>query len=181
MPRNRVIIGLIGLIVLVAVTFPLWSPLFRSDVVDEAFPGFTEQQKDGVRAMPDDQQEMLVEMAKDNPEMAADTAAAMIEGDTTTNEDMPAQPITLLQGSFIRVDAVHAAEGTATIYEVDGQRVLRLENFRSTNGPDLHVFLSKIVPTQTFEGLGEDAIELGRGNLLCAVPRRVQFRRACSC
>jgi len=49
----------------------------------------------------------------------------------------------LLQGSFTRVDPVHAGEGTTAIYRLpDGSLVLRLEDFRVTNGPDLFVSLS---------------------------------------
>jgi hypothetical protein len=52
-------------------------------------------------------------------------------------------PQALLSGDFTRVDPVHAADGTATIYRLpDGSRVLRLEGFKVTNGPDLFVSLS---------------------------------------
>lgn len=33
----------------------------------------------------------------------------------------------------------HETEGTATVYEVDGKRVLRLSDFRTSNGPDLKI------------------------------------------
>ena len=35
----------------------------------------------------------------------------------------------------------HDTEGTATIYDVDGQRVLRLTDFMTSNGPDVRVTL----------------------------------------
>ena len=35
----------------------------------------------------------------------------------------------------------HETEGDAGIYEIDGKRVLRLTNFRTSNGPDVHVYL----------------------------------------
>ncbi|MGA9062207.1 MAG: DM13 domain-containing protein [Terracidiphilus sp.] len=36
----------------------------------------------------------------------------------------------------------HSAEGTATIYRLaNGDRLLRLTNFRTSNGPDVHVYL----------------------------------------
>jgi hypothetical protein len=55
----------------------------------------------------------------------------------------PAAPVVLRQGSFTRIDAVHWAEGKAVIYRLpDGQRVLRLEDFRAGNGPGLFVYLS---------------------------------------
>ena len=37
---------------------------------------------------------------------------------------------------------VHATSGRATVYqEVDGKLVLRLTNFKTSNGPDVHVIL----------------------------------------
>jgi pyruvate/2-oxoglutarate dehydrogenase complex dihydrolipoamide acyltransferase (E2) component len=55
----------------------------------------------------------------------------------------PAEPVALASGSFTRIDALHAASGTATIYRLpDGAHVLRLENFDAQNGPDLRVGLS---------------------------------------
>ena len=35
----------------------------------------------------------------------------------------------------------HETEGTAGIYDVEGKRVLRLTNFKTSNGPDVHVYL----------------------------------------
>lgn len=35
----------------------------------------------------------------------------------------------------------HETHGTAAIYEVEGKRVLRLTNFMTSNGPDVHVYL----------------------------------------
>src|SRR5262245_56643209 len=35
----------------------------------------------------------------------------------------------------------HETQGNAGIYEVNGQRVLRLTDFKTSNGPDVHVYL----------------------------------------
>src|SRR5215475_10141463 len=35
----------------------------------------------------------------------------------------------------------HETEGTAGIYDVEGKRVLRLTDFKTSNGPDVHVYL----------------------------------------
>jgi hypothetical protein len=46
----------------------------------------------------------------------------------------------LAKGEFHNADK--AGKGTATVYELaDGKRVLRLSNFETDNGPDLHVRL----------------------------------------
>ena len=49
-----------------------------------------------------------------------------------------AQP--LESGRFYSI--LHPTEGTATIYNIgDGTRVLRLSSFKTSNGPDVHVYM----------------------------------------
>ena len=50
---------------------------------------------------------------------------------------------------------MHRAEGSATIWLAEDERILRFEDFRVTNGPQLHVLLAKNVPTSIFAGVGE--------------------------
>jgi hypothetical protein len=62
---------------------------------------------------------------------------------TPAPEPAPAGPVMLGSGQFTVVDAVHKGSGAATIYLLpDGRRILRLEGFAVTNGPDLFVYLS---------------------------------------
>ncbi len=66
--------------------------------------------------------------------------------DQTVDEAVPAAaaaaaPTTILSGQFISHE--HDTQGTARVLETaDGQRVLRLEGLRTSNGPDLKVWLS---------------------------------------
>ena len=62
------------------------------------------------------------------------------------NEQFPvasaatATTTTLGTGQFHRV--AHETKGTATVYQLpDGKRTLRLTNFETSNGPDVHVYL----------------------------------------
>src|ERR1700751_4529338 len=49
-------------------------------------------------------------------------------------------PKPLVSGRFYSI--LHPTEGTATIYKMgDGIRVLRLTNFSTSNGPDVHVYM----------------------------------------
>lgn len=51
-----------------------------------------------------------------------------------------AAPTTLLAGQFH--SGVHETSGTATILQLpDGKKILRLTNFKTSNGPDVHVYL----------------------------------------
>ena len=66
----------------------------------------------------------------------------------TVSENFPAAPRSaagsqtprqLLSGQF--KGYAHETEGTAAIYGMDSKRILRLTNFRTSNGPDVHVYL----------------------------------------
>jgi len=47
---------------------------------------------------------------------------------------------TLASGTFHSV--LHPTSGTATIYELpNGSRMLRFTNFRTSNGPDVHIYM----------------------------------------
>ena len=49
-------------------------------------------------------------------------------------------PQPLESGSFYSI--LHPTSGTATIYQLgDGTRLLRLTSFRTSNGPDVHVYM----------------------------------------
>ena len=63
------------------------------------------------------------------------------------NESLPtasavansAAPMELATGQFHK--GAHDTSGTATIYQMGGNRLLRLTNFKTSNGPDVHVYL----------------------------------------
>ena len=65
--------------------------------------------------------------------------------DRRVHEEFPSTqggsvPQTLASGSFHSV--VHPTEGVATIYSLgNGNRVLRLTNLKTTNGPNVHVYM----------------------------------------
>ncbi|MCY3779529.1 MAG: DM13 domain-containing protein [Chloroflexi bacterium] len=175
MLRREVLIIVVVAIVVVALAITQPWLYFVNREVNEAFPGLTADQRQTIADMPEEEKQMLIEMAKENSEMAEQTAMAQIGEDTVVPDaeqamppEMPAEPTILAQGSFIDIDPIHGAVGTATIYELPGgERILRFEDFRSKNGPDLHVYLSVEAPTSTFAGLGENAVHLGtlKGNV----------------
>ncbi len=172
--RMVLIIVLVAIVVVgLAITRP-WL-YFVNREVNEAFPGLSTEQREAIGNMPEEEKQALIEMAKENTEMAEQTAMAQVGEDTIVPEaeqamppEMPAEPKVLAQGSFIDIDPIHGAVGTATIYELPaGERILRFQDFRSKNGPDLHVYLSTEAPTSTFAGLGENEVHLGalKGNV----------------
>lgn len=79
-----------------------------------------------------------------------------------TNSEMAVAPT--YEGTFVGVgDGIHDAQGTAKIIALDdGSQILRLEEFTSTNGPDLYVYLSTDKKASDFVNLGE--LKANRGN-----------------
>ena len=55
----------------------------------------------------------------------------------------PSEQVILAMGQFVGTDSFHRGEGKALLLRLpDGQRFIRFEDFRVTNGPDLFVYLS---------------------------------------
>jgi len=79
-------------------------------------------------------------------------------------------PNVLRTGSFIGVgDGIHNAEGIAKIIPLQGgTNILRLENLRVTNGPDLYVYLSPDKSTSNFVNVGK--LKANNGNQNYDIP-----------
>lgn len=95
---------------------------------------------------------LLISCVKENtPEIVLDNTV-----DTTVA--MPQNNGNFMNGPFGSVS------GMATIYNQDGSLVLALENMMISNGPQLHVYLSKEVQPLNFIDLGP--LQSTRGNQL---------------
>ncbi len=175
MNRKFLIVILIPVLVVIATVTKPWV-FFQTTTVDEAFPfdDMTESQQEAFLEMPEDVKTTLMEMAVNeeiDPEMVKETTLAVMGPDAEVMEEpmtgMEIEPTVLGKGEFGQIDPVHGASGTATIYELpDGQRIVRLEDFSSTNGPELHVILTTGTAMETFADVGE-YIDLGllKGNV----------------
>ena len=128
-------------VLVVAVLGAAWffvSPLFIDEVVDEEFD----------LALPDGSLNMAKVMSMPEDErMSMQTdimATAASAPDRASAEDMPADaPVVVATGEFTDADAIHKGSGRAILYALpDGRHVLRFEDFRTTNGPALVVYLA---------------------------------------
>jgi len=72
----------------------------------------------------------------------------------------------VVEGSFTDADSFHKGSGTVRILELEGLTFLRFENFEVTNGPTLHVLLSRNPSPTSSDELGE-YVDLGKlkGNI----------------
>ncbi len=177
--------GLIGLVIIGAVSWYLISPLFIDNTVDEAFP-FEVPDNAAIEAMPVEERAALEadlvaampsaeevaampEEDKAAVEQKVMEAAALVMMDKPMEEEMmatEAEWTVVGQGQFSGADDFHQGSGRATIFQQGDQRVLRFEDFSVTNGPDLHVLLIENADATSSAELG-DYIDLGslKGNM----------------
>jgi hypothetical protein len=92
------------------------------------------------------------------------------QNDTTTARN-------IMTGSFIGAgDGFHNAEGLTRVIQVgDGSKILRLENFKSTNGPNVHLYIG-------IDKAASNIIDLGRlkannGNQNYNIPRGIDLTK----
>jgi hypothetical protein len=101
------------------------------------------------------------------PDSTPDPATTDATPDPTTEPEPsePSGPVVVASGEFISRD--HETLGTASIVELeDGTRILQLEGFRTSNGPDLYVYLDDD-PADADALAFDDGLDLGalRGNI----------------
>lgn len=164
------IVELIGGVIILGAIWYFVSPLFLNREVDEALPEPTMAQsltssdkqeiltifadrieKGDIKTVDLPSEQELSSMSDEEFIALEQELMAMTEKDPDTvmdetmpamNED-PAFPLNLATGLFKGADSFHKGSGKATIIDLDGEkRILRLEDFSVTNGPDLRVYLS---------------------------------------
>ncbi len=133
------------------VAWYLGSPLFINRTVEEAFPASAGAE------VPSGMTQAQVE----------ETMMAASKESTSSEEAMPAAAVALRRGTLAGADDFHQGEGTATLYRVGAELVLRLDPFRVTNGPDLHVILTKHGKPRSRDEVNAGYIEVAKlkGNI----------------
>ena len=157
--RKGIKFGIVVAIVIIASTgiYYLVSPLFISTQVNEPLPTSAVESESYQRFISMNENEKM-QAAKQMSSQEIDeimSSAARVNNNINEpmNETLQSQQRTLnttttsnvvRTGSFIGVgDGIHNAEGMAKVIPLeDGTNILRLENLRVTNGPDLYVYLS---------------------------------------
>jgi hypothetical protein len=154
--RLWIIVAAVVLIPIAGIAWWLGSPLLFDDVVNEEFP------LSSSATVPEDTTREEVEKVME--------VIARVEDEA--DEPMPkemADTGALKTGNFRDADRFHKGEGQATIHVLeDGARVLRLEDFRVTNGPSLRVILATTAdPSSSAEVLQGAYVDLGtlKGNV----------------
>ena len=146
MKRNiRTILRLIVIVALLASLMMVTrsQTTFAASSDPQAFVNMTEEQRAQVaKNMTQNEKEMIMnEFSKQNATVNESMNETKMTNDTMT-----------LMGNFVEAgDGFHKAEGIAKVINLaDGRTFLRLENLKTTNGPDLYVYLS----------VGKDALDI---------------------
>jgi hypothetical protein len=186
-------ITLLAVVIVVGVvTVYLASPLFISTEVNEPFPpnSVASVSFEDFNTMTEDERAKAAEnMSSSQKNELMIQYANLNNGNNITNfidEDMnytvsPSSSITttsaaglnnsIISGSFIGVnDGIHNAEGIAKVIPLqrDDINILRLENLKVTNGPDLYVYLSTDKSAYDFINLGK--LKANNGNQNYNIP-----------
>lgn len=159
---------------IIVITFAIYtiSPLLINTVINEPLPSssvssdfqrfmnMTEDEKiEAANNMTQKQKEIIMTVAaKDNNTVSENLSVATMSA--SSNET--------LIGNFVGAgDEFHNAEGVAKIIQLaDGTDILRLENFKATNGPDLYVYLSTDKTNADIVNLGRLKGNIGNQNYL---------------
>jgi hypothetical protein len=163
MTRTKIIIGIIIAIIVIPLAVYTVSPLFVSTEVNEPLPALASAEFQRFMNLTEDGR---IQAAFNMSQQEKDSIMIMAAKENSTVNDngteVAGKVRTNLSGNFIGVnDGIHNAEGAAKVITLDdGTSLLRLENFKATNGPDLYVYLAT-------DKSASDIVNLGRlkGNI----------------
>ena len=87
---------------------------------------------------------------------------------TTLDESVPVSVTTVISARPIVDTVAHPASGTVSLLQRDNEAVVRYENFKTINGPDLKVYLSTDLEATEFIDLGP--LKATEGNVNYPIP-----------
>lgn len=180
--KTKIIIGIIVIAIVIPLGIYTISPLFINTEINEPLPSLaneksttdfakfmamTEGEKfDAAKNMAEKEEDMIMKMAAKQDTTINETMAMNINQSTQNKA---------LIGNFIGIDdGIHNAKGLAKILTIsNGSQILRLENFKSTNGPDVHLYLSNNKQANDFIDLGR--LKANNGNQNYKIPMDIDF------
>jgi hypothetical protein len=173
--RKAIIIGTVIAAIAIPLAIYTISPLFINTEINEPVPTASNSNNDAaarqkfnefMRMSEEERVEKGKIMSIEERDMIM-KGAAQTNG-TTVGEEMSTsrETSTGYAGTFVGVnDGIHNSEGQVKVIKlIDGSNFLRLEDFRSTNGPDLYVYLSADKSNSDFVNLGRLKGNIGDQN-----------------
>lgn len=167
--KTKIVIGIIIASIVISFAIYTISPLFLSTEVNEPDPAISLSEFQNYMNLSEEERiEVAKNMSREKAMMIGIMAAKQ---NTTVNENI-SFPVNqqsqnnTLTGTFTGIgDGFHNVDGVAKVIPVDsGAQILRLENFKATNGPDLYVYLSKDKSASDFINVGRLKGNVGNQN-----------------
>ena len=189
--RKGVKIGVIAAVVIIVGlgAYYLASPLFVSTEVDELLPttaveseayqrfvSMNEEEKmQAAKQMSIQERDQIMATAS-KVNNSIDESMDQVQQQTQNNAATTTTNV-LRTGSFVGVgDGIHNAEGTAKVIPLqDGSNILRLEDLRVTNGPDLYVYLATDKSASDFVNVGK--LKANNGNQNYDIPTETDLTK----
>ena len=167
--KTKIIISIIIAAIVIPLAIYTISPLFLSNVVNEPDPTLAISEFQKYMNLSEEER---IEVAKNMTREKAMMIGIMAAKQNTTVDENVTFPIieqtpnNTLTGTFIGIgDGFHNVEGAAKVIPVEsGAQILRLENFKATNGPDLYVYLSNDKSASDFINVGRLKGNVGNQN-----------------
>jgi hypothetical protein len=169
MPQTKWILIALGLVIVAGAGYYAISPLFRNiEVQDELPENIAEQgvEPSGFEELSDEEQ---VEMLRLMEERNALGPVEMLDVPPESAQALPTVSATF----SVMGTAGHPASGSVRVVNTTDGQVIRYENFKTINGPNLHVYLAKDMSANDFIDLGE--IRGTEGNINYEVPDGVDL------
>jgi hypothetical protein len=186
--KTKIIISILVAAIAIPIGIYTISPLFINTEINEPLPPLSSESAlvfEKFMAMTEDEKinaakNMTVEEKNTIMKMAAKQNTTINENMTTImdiSQNTAEENKNLLVGDFMGVnDGIHNAEGYAKILTLsDGSQILRLEDFRSTNGPDVHLYLSTDKQASNFIDLGR--LKANNGDQNYQIPIDTDFNK----
>jgi hypothetical protein len=162
MKITKLLLSLIFVIILL-VGWYLISPLFRVVESNEQSP----------LELNTALNKIMNNMSKEQKENFTKQMASSQEVVMAYSDDMPKLSSITQQAEF--KEHAHEVQGQALIIEHDGKRTLRFEDFVTSNGPNLHIYLATDIDAQDFIDIGR--IKATRGNVNYEIDASVNIEK----
>ena len=167
--KTKIIIGIIIAAIVIPSVVYTTSPLFINTAVNEPLPVSASSDFQKFMNMTEEDRIQEAENMTQQEKQMIMTESAKVNNTVIENISMTTTKETAnktLTGTFVGAgDGFHNAEGIAKLIQVgDGTNILRLENLKATNGPDLYVYLSADKTASDFVSLGRLKGNMGNQN-----------------
>ena len=167
--KTKIIIGIIIAAIVIPSVVYTTSPLFINTAVNEPLPVSASSDFQKFMNMTEEGRIQEAKNMTQQEKQTIMTEAAKVNNTVIENISMTTTKETAnktLAGTFVGAgDGFHNAEGVAKLIQVgDGTNILRLENLKATNGPDLYVYLSRDKTASDFVSLGRLKGNMGNQN-----------------